>query len=198
MFDDNKALDKWSSMVLNGKVDYELIKSGDNGFIKAESESACSALYYRIGFKAKEYPILSWKWKALKFPDKSHANTEKEKNDYAARVYVIFPFLNFSTSKFIEYVWAEDVPEGTILNSPDGKNIKMIVAKSGRTTGDDWMPESRNIYNDYKAAFGKAPNLDAGAIAIMCDSDNTKSAAEAFFDEITIASEITGEKRRIQ
>jgi len=62
MFDDNMALYKWCRMVLNGESEYRLTKRGNNGYLWAHSEKACSALYYRIGFNIKNYPILSWKW----------------------------------------------------------------------------------------------------------------------------------------
>jgi hypothetical protein len=44
-------------------------------------------------------------------------------------------------------------------------------------------------------AFGKKPGLQAGAIAIMCNADNTKSEAEALFDDIEIANETTLSKK---
>lgn len=195
-FNDDKALNRWEQMVLNGKVKYSLAKDHRNGFVEAYSDKACSALYYRVGFKSKDYPLLSWRWNVVKFPDKSQARTEKEKNDYAARVYVIFPFLSFSSSKFIEYVWDENLPEGTVMTSPLGSNIKMIVVQSGHQDSGQWVNEKRNIYDDYVTAFGKKPNLNVGAIAMMCNADNTKTDAQALFDEITIANN-AGVTRRL-
>ena len=185
-FNDDHSLDKWGNMILNGRVKYILMKQGKNGYVEAISERACSALYYKVGFKLKDYPILTWKWKVLKFPDTSKAKNEKERDDYAARVYVIFPFLSYSSSKFIEYVWAEDMPVGTVRDSPQGNNIKLIVARAGRVDDGDWVVESRNVYEDYVKAFGKKPSLSVGAIAIMCNSDNSKTAAESRFDDIAI------------
>src|SRR3989338_4125205 len=144
-FNDKDALKKWGEMVLNGKVEYELVKEGEEGYIRALSQGSASARYFRIGYKLKEYPIINWKWKALRFPDKSRAQTDKEKDDYAARIYIIFPYLNFSSSKFIEYVWAEDTPIGTVLESPVGNNVKMVVARSGEAR-EEFISESRNVY----------------------------------------------------
>lgn len=184
-FDEDRALQRWKKMILNGEVTYALMKSGSNGFIEALSEKTSSAIYYRVGYNLEKYPLLSWKWKVLQFPDITKAQTLKEKDDYAARVYVIFPFLSFSSSRFLEYVWSQDLPVGTILDSPFGKNIKMIVARSGRMQGEDWVNETRNVYEDYKKAFGVRPR-GVGAIALMCDADGTKTQAQASFDEIVI------------
>ncbi len=197
-FDEARALDKWGRMILNGQVEYKLMRQGDNGFVEAISEKNCSALYYRIGFKVNDYPILNWKWRVLKFPDKSKARTAVEKDDYAARVYVIFPFLNFSSSKFIEYIWDKDMPAGTVLTSPKAGNIKQIVVRNGEAKDGQWVNESRNVYEDYINAFGKKPGLRVGAVAIMCNADNTKSEAESLFDEIEIASETALLKRRVK
>ena len=195
-FNNDRALDKWGNMILNGKVDYNLMKQGSNGYIEALSDKACSALYYRVGYNLKKYPFLSWKWRVLKFPDKASAKTDLDRDDYAARVYVIFPFLSFSSSKFIEYVWSDDLPEGTMTTSPRGNNIKLIVARSGPAKDGEWLAESRNVYEDYIKAFGKKPGMGVGAVAIMCDADNTGTSAESLFDDIQIENK-TGLMRRV-
>jgi len=188
-FDEDGALDKWSKVILNGEVDYRLIRDGNDGYVQAFSEKACSALYYRVRLKLKDYSLLKWKWRVLQFPDVSRATTEEERNDYAARVYVIFPFVSFSRSKFLEYVWDKNLPVGTIINSPFGDNVKMMVVRSGKTTGGGWVNEVRNVYKDYIKAFGEKPNINVGAIAIMCDADGTKTSAESLFDDIVIESQ---------
>ena len=188
-FDEDTSLKKWRKMVLNGEVSYTLMKYGGEGYVKALSEEACSALYYRLWFSLKDYPSLKWKWSVLQFPDKTMAQTAEDKDDYAARVYVIFPFLSFSSSKFLEYVWAEDIPVGTVIDSPAGDNVKILVVRSGRMKEGVWAAESRNVYEDYKMAFGREPNRKAGAVAIMCDADSTKTIAESLFDEIAIETE---------
>ena len=193
-FDEPRPLDKWDKMVLNGLVDYKVMRQGQNGFVDALSEKTCSALYYKIGFKLKDYPVFSWKWRVNKFPDKSRALTDKERDDYAARVYVIFPFFSFSSSTFVEYVWDEKLPVGTVLMSPSGKNIRTIVVRSGKGEDGKWYRETRNVYEDYLTVFGKKPGRSVGAIAIMCNADNTKSEAEAMFDEISIAAKPAAKK----
>jgi hypothetical protein len=45
--------------------------------------------------------------------------------------------------------------------------------------------EERNIYEDYKKAFGRKPGA-VGAIALMTDTDNTLSVAEAFYKDIKV------------
>ena len=188
-FNEDKALKKWKSMILNSKVEYTLVKDGDEGYVRAVSEKACSAIYYRIGFRLRDYPFFKWKWRILKFPDTSVAVSDEERDDYAARVYLIFPFLSFSSSKFLEYIWSEDLPVGTILDSPSGSNVKLIVVRSGYAPEGEWISETRNAYEDYIKAFGRKPSLGVGAVAIMCDADSSGTIAEALFDDIEIVKQ---------
>lgn len=188
-FNEDGALTEWEKMILNKEVDYVLTKLGGEGYVQALSEKACSAIFYRVKYDLKDYPYLKWKWKVLQFPDASQAVTAKEKDDYAARVYVIFPSWVFTSYQFLEYVWSEDLPEGTIAESPYSKNIKVIVVRSGEATQEDLVSEVRNVYDDYKSAFGKKARRKVGAVAFMCDADGTKTMAKSLFDDIAIVKQ---------
>ena len=48
-----------------------------------------------------------------------------------------------------------------------------------------WFEEERNLYEDYKLAFGSEPPLLVG-IGIMTDSDNTGESAVAYYGDITL------------
>ena len=118
---------------------------------------------------------MSWEWMVKTFP-KKEKEPEKdtgwiERDDYAARVYVIFPSWNFMNIKSLEYIWDEDLPENTILTSPYFRNIKLVVVESGKNGVDKWVLEERNIYEDYQKAFGRTPPRYVGAIALMTDAD---------------------------
>lgn len=165
----------------------------EDGYLSAKSNIACSGLFYKITFNPEEFPMISWYWKVIEFPEKGESgavalNKEGwiEKDDYAARVYVIFPRFHFTKTKSIEYVWDESLPEGTIMTSPYFKNIKLIVAESGRRNIEKWVFEKRNIYEDFKRVFGEEPSGNVGAIALMTDTDNTLSTAEALYKDIKV------------
>ena len=229
-FDKKNALSEWQEKIFRNRVLYIVEPQTDGGQLVAKSKNACSGLLYKIRFDSKKYPMISWKWRVVKFPERnSYASAllpkkkvnlwekflsaigieppskkpkstkpfiaEKdakggwlEKDDYAARIYIIFPSWIFSNIKTIEYVWSEDLPEGTIMTSPYFANIKLIVVESGKKGNDEWAHEERNIYEDYKRAFGKAPG-GVGAIAIMTDTDNTLSTAEALYADIKVGYE---------
>jgi hypothetical protein len=52
----------------------------------------------------------------------------------------------------------------------------MIVVEGGSTNLNTWITEERNVYEDYKRAFGEEPPMISG-VAIMTDTDNTGESA---------------------
>ena len=187
-FSSDDSLKEWEEKLFNKKVDYRIESQGSESYVHATSNCSCSAMYYKTKLDIEKRPILSWKWRLLNFPKKQFSDNllSKKEDDFAARIYVIFPASFFSNSKVLADIWAQDLKVGTISSSPYSDNIKLIVVESGLDEANGWIIEERNIYEDYKLAFQERPKLNIGAIAFMCDSDSTKSSAEALFDEIKI------------
>ncbi|MGH8593618.1 MAG: DUF3047 domain-containing protein, partial [Gammaproteobacteria bacterium] len=48
---------------------------------------------------------------------------------------------------------------------------------------NQWRSEQRNIFDDYRRAFGKDPPMITG-VALMTDSDNTGESASAWYGDI--------------
>lgn len=59
----------------------------------------------------------------------------------------------------------------------------MIVVESGADGLNQWISEERNLYEDYKKAFGEEPPMISG-VAIMTDTDNTGESAMAYYGDI--------------
>lgn len=187
-FSEEDSLKEWEEKVFKGKVIYKIERDASLSYVRASSSSTASALYYKISINAKTgYPVVSWKWKVEKFPAKKEAeNLERqETDDFAARVYVIFPAMFLTNSKVLEYVWAETLPVDSMGTSPYSKNIKLIVARSGPANGQ-WAKEERDIIADYIKAFGRTPEYNIGAIAFMTNTEHTGSSADSMYDEIKI------------
>jgi len=188
-FDDKGALNGWQEKIFKGRVIYSLRFDAEDGYVHAYSKNAASGLLYWLTFNPRKEPMVSWKWKVVKFPESKQISQQEggwlERDDYAARFYVIFPRFPFFRMKCLEYVWDKDLPKGTLVMNPHLKNLKVIVAESGDKNLGKWVLVERNIYEDYKKYFGTNPG-NAGAIAFMTDSDTTLSTAEAQYDEIKV------------
>lgn len=183
-FSEKGVLRIWKEKLHQGRVNYKVIHEPTTGdYIRGVANAAASGIYYEIKYDPKVRPWLSWKWKIERFPKKT-----LQQNDFAARVYVIFPANTFIFSRCIQYVWDDQLSEGTITKSPLSSRIKVIVARNGKKEG--WVQEERNVFQDYLQVFNEEPeDFDdkVGAIAFMTDTDDTKSRSIAAIDEFKIA-----------
>jgi hypothetical protein len=64
----------------------------------------------------------------------------------------------------------------------------MNAVESGNSMAGQWLTEQRDLVADYRFQFGSDPP-EAEAIAVMTDSDNTGESAEAWYGEISLATE---------
>ena len=196
-FSKEDALKEWEEKIFKNRVVYTIDQKTDLSYARARSDAAASALYYKVKLDTKtRQPVISWRLKVDKFPDKNMPESleVKDENDFAARVYVIFPAKFFTNSKVLEYVWTKEVPAGTKGTSPYFKNIKMLALRKGPS--DEWLSERRNIVEDYKNAFGKCPEYEVGAVAFMTNAEHTGTSAEAVYDDICVGYESAEERER--
>ena len=183
---------------------YELIKDGDAVVVKAVSDASASGLIKAVNINPKEYPIVRWRWKVenvLKHNDV----TRKDGDDFPARLYITFAYdpdkvsftkkLKFMAGQAIfgdipigalNYIWDTHAPIGSIVENAYTDFAQMVVVESGMQKVGLWVSEERNIYEDYKKAFGEEPPLING-VAIMSDTDNTKERATAYYGDIQFA-----------
>lgn len=188
-FSEDISLKSWKNKIFKGLTKYWIDNSEIGKFLHARSEKTASALYCMISYDIKDYPILSWKWHSVKFPDKSNVSKPEKKDDYALRVYVLFASGFFTNFKCVEYIWDETIKEGTMQTSPYSDKIKQIVVKSGQSK-EEWTTEIRNVYQDYKDLFGQDPVSKVRAIAVMSDSEGSESSSEGYIKEIKILKSV--------
>lgn len=181
---------------------YTLIRDGDVVIVKAMSEASSSGLTRDITIDPKEYPVVQWRWKIGNLLKASDV-TRKDGDDYPARLYITFAYDSdrvsfFEKAKYetarllygqypplgaLNYIWDSKATKGAIVPNPYTDRAMMIVVESGGADVNRWITEERNVYEDYKAAFGEEPPLISG-VAIMTDTDNTGEAATAFYGDI--------------
>lgn len=197
LFDNENSLGEWEEKIFHGRVAYEIKTDSAKGYLSATSNKASSGLFHKITFDPRKNPYISWGWKVEEFPSNGLSTgefTKKgwiERDDYAARVYVIFPSFIFTNTECLEYIWAENLPQGTILTSPFFSNIKLMVLESGRENLNKWVYQERNISEDYKKAFNRPLRRKVGAIALMTDSDNTQSSAKGCYADIKVGYDVS-------
>ena len=181
---------------------YSLVEDRGGVVLQAESRDAASGLTREVAIDPAQYPVVEWRWKVANVLANGDV-TKKSGDDYAARLYITFAYDAgkagfFEKAKYnaarllygqyppsgaINYIWANKSPVGTRVANPYTRRVQMIVVQSGAEKTGQWLTESRNIYQDYRAAFGKEPPMISG-VAVMTDTDNTHESALAWFGDI--------------
>ena len=181
---------------------YTLAKDNNTVVIKAEAEASASGLTREIKINPKEYPVVQWRWKVMNILKKGDVH-RKEGDDYPARIYITFEYdpsklSFFQKAKYeairllygeypplaaINYIWESKAPIGTMVPNPYTDRVMMFVVESGSSKLNQWVNEEKNIFEDYKKAFGQEPPMVSG-IAIMTDTDNTGESATAYYGDI--------------
>jgi len=181
---------------------YHLVNDGDNIVVKAVSEQSSSGMTREIRIDPREFPVIEWRWKVGNVLKNGNVR-EKSGDDYPARLYITFEYdstkvgffekAQFETAKLlygqyppigaINYIWESTSPIGTMVPNPYTNRAQMIVIESGKRRLNEWITEERNVFEDYRKAFGEDPPHISG-VAIMSDTDNTKERAVAYFGDI--------------
>lgn len=180
-------LDDWENKSFEGKTQYSIKSEEQNFYLHAESMQSASALYKKIKVNIHETPFLNWSWRVDKaLPELNEK--DKSGDDYAARIYVVFKTgYTPLSSKALNYVWSSnDLSDSHWPNAFTEKAI-MIPLRSNRDETNIWQHEKVNIKEDLMQYFKKLPKHIDG-IAIMTDTDNSKSVASASYGDIYFSS----------
>ena len=191
---------------------YEVVKDGERAVVKAVSEASASGLTKPVRIDPREFPIVRWRWKIDHVLNGSDVAL-KAGDDFPARLYVTFEYdpekvsfgkkLKYKAGRAIfgdipigalNYIWETKTPIGTIVENAYTDFAQMIVVESGPQKVGTWVVEERNIYEDYKRAFGEEPPMING-VAIMTDTDNTKERATAYYGDIVFQRSVTASTR---
>jgi Protein of unknown function (DUF3047) len=178
----------WEMTEFSGSdASVEVVRSDGQLAVRLRSERNSFAVHRDLVLDVRQYPVLSWSWKVVRLPDGADVR-ETGRNDQAAQVYLIFPRWPSprTSSDVLGYVWDSRAPVGTTMSHPEAPNVKIMVLQSGPDQADTWLRERRNVIEDYQALFGRLPPR-AGKIALMIDSNDTRSGAEALFGELTFS-----------
>jgi hypothetical protein len=181
-----ERLADWDAKSFKGMTDYSLVQDSGKTVIKAHSVASASGLFKKVKLDPNRYRYLRWSWKVT---DIVRNGNEKTKNgdDYAARVYVVFPGRFFWQTKAINYIWANRLARGEFIPNAFTGNAMMLAVESGTDKRGTWVTEERDVLADFRRLFGEEPR-EMGAIAIMTDTDNTGGEATAWYGDITISS----------
>jgi hypothetical protein len=192
----------WTLSRFKKPTQYKLVNESGRTVVKASADASASGLVHYVKIDPRTYPLLSWRWKVdalIATADNTRKNTE----DSPVRVVVSFEGdldqltledrifndnirlvtgqdLPYAT---LMYIWENRVPTNTVIPNLHTSRIRMIVAESGRDKLGVWQDVTRNLYEDYRRAFGEEPGR-VSAIGIMTDTDNTGENIHAWYGDL--------------
>jgi hypothetical protein len=193
---------KWTLSKFKKPTQYQLVALDGKTVVKASADDSASGLIHPLNVNARTYPLLSWRWKVTELIAKAD-NSRKQSEDSPVRMVVTFEGnleqLSLSDRVFFDnvrlmtgqqmpyatlmYIWENRATRNSVIPNPHTSRVKMIVAESGRDKVGDWQEVTRNVYEDYRRAFGEEPGA-VSAIAIMTDTDNTGANVHAYYGDI--------------
>jgi hypothetical protein len=181
---------------------YSLVEEDGTVVVRAVSDRSASGLTREISIDPEEYPVIQWRWKVNNILHKADVSS-KDGDDYPARIYISFAFdpdragylerLEHKAARLIlgddvpyraiSYIWGSNSPAGTMVANAYTDRAMMFVVQGGSEKLQQWVTQERNVYEDYKKAFGEEPAMISG-VAIMTDTDNTQESAIAWYGDI--------------
>lgn len=167
-----------------GQTMYEVVDKDGTRVLSARADGTASGLVFPSRFDPAESPWLEWRWKIDGVIERGDART-KQGDDYAARVYVIFPHWLPIRTRSINYIWANQLPKDTQLPNTYTSNAMMLALQSGNERRGEWVIERRNLVEDYRRLFGEEPP-DEAVVAVMTDTDQTRESVQAWYDDIRV------------
>lgn len=194
----------WQPFILPGKTATVYTPRLSDGRWSLHAQSQQSASMYRRALRIEPAQLgtMSFSWKAASLPadaDVRESETEDavvrvllafdgEHGRLSPRTRMMFDLMHGLTGETppyatLMYVWDGRAEVGSVVLNQRSDRIRKIVLESGAARLGQWQSYERDVRADYRRAFGEDPGTLIG-VAVMTDSDNTRSQAEAWYGEI--------------
>lgn len=198
---------RWQHYPLPGKSPTEFKRARIDGrdVFAVTATSSASMLRTALRIEPQELGSVRFSWKvpqliaqadmALREADDSPVRVilafEGDRSRFSARNAALSELTHALTGEpmpyaTLMYVWCNKRKPGTVITNPRTDRIRKVVVESGAGHLNRWLEYERDIRADYERAFGEAPGALVG-IAIMTDTDNTRSTAKAWYGPVRLA-----------
>lgn len=183
-----KSFSGWQEKVFQGKTEYHFVEDDQKGWVlQARSEQAASGLLHEVEVDLQKTPYLNWSWRVDAYPDVADEKVQRG-DDYAGRVYVIFKTgYWFWDTRALNYVWNRNYEAGESWPNAYTANSQVLVLQSAQSATGQWRTEKRDVRADILSCFGIQVD-SIMAVAIMTDTDDSKSSAVAYYGDIYFSS----------
>ena len=167
----------------DNKTEYLLGSNKNGNYLKAVADNAASGLGKKVNIDLNSTPFINITWKIEK--DLKGINEQSKKgHDFAARVFVIKKTgATALSNRAINYVFSSNENVGDNWPSPYTKKSIDNVLSTTNENLNEWVTVKANVKEDFK----KFHDLDVNeldGVAIMADTDNSKSKSISYYQNI--------------
>lgn len=172
--------------------------------VQADAESSVSLYRRRLRVEPADLGTLSFSWMVptlIANADLSRAESEDaparlvlafegDRSRLSAKNQMMFELMEAVTGEAppyatLMYVWDTRAAVDSSITAARTDRIRKIVVDSGETMTSTWRFHERRIADDFRRAFGEEPGALV-SIALMTDSDNTRSTVRAYYGEVKL------------
>ena len=169
-------------------TEYSILAEDGANILKAEVENGGSGLGKEAPIDLNQTLFLNITWKVEKglpgIDEKS-----KKGHDFAARFFVVKKTgMTPLSNKAINYVFSSNSSIGENWPSPYTKSSIDYVLSSIDKNKNEWVTVKTNVKEDYKRFHNLNVDILDG-VAIMVDTDQSKSQAISYYKNIYFSSE---------
>lgn len=196
----------WEHFRLPGKRPTEFTAARVDGrdAMAAVSSSAASMVRQRVRVEPADLGRVRFSWKVadlIQTADMAERDTddspvrivlafEGDRSKFSARNVMLNELSRAITGEempyaTLMYVWCNQRPAGSVILNPRTDRIRKLVVESGAAQVRQWVDYERDVRADYVKAFGEEPGALVG-IAVMTDTDNTRSKVRAWYGPIRL------------
>jgi hypothetical protein len=176
----------WKVRKDEGKRVYTVQEESGLRFLHAHAVSFATQAARQFEWDLNRYPVLAWSWRPVEFP--KGADEKDGRNDSALSVYFMVPYSSIRGPRAVKYIWSERVPVGTRLQS-NGGLTQVRVLQSGTAKRGQWVEERVKVRDDWLAYFEEKDVPKPAGIAVLTDSDDTRSRAQGDYAKFRACAE---------
>jgi hypothetical protein len=173
----------WKPRKDSGREVYSIQEMDGLRFLHAVAKGLGIQAARQHEWDPKTHPVLAWSWRPVEFPKGSDERQAKT-NDSAVAVYAVFPHTPWSV-KTLKYIWSAVAPVGTRLDSSAGLTQALVI-RNGTDGKGQWTEERVSVFEDYKKFFNETDTPKASGIAVLTDSDDTRSVAQGDYSNFRV------------
>jgi Protein of unknown function (DUF3047) len=183
----------WTHRTFGAATLYESVMLDGVPAIRAIGRESASGLYRETPYRVGDRPWLEWTWRVDQLQETADIRV-KSREDFAAALFLIFgrPSMTKRKVPTLAYVWTSgSVPVSAVVASPHRPgSVRSIVVRSGATDLGQWMRERRNVFEDFRRAFGQEPPDPVEIVALFTDNDQTGEPVEAYYGAIRAVPDV--------